>query len=38
VSLLGGLSFALFYRAQFPIARLADQRSRRAIIAWGIGI
>jgi MFS family permease len=39
VSLLGGLSFALFYTVLgFPIARLADQRSRRAIIAWGIGI
>ena len=39
VSLLGGLSFALFYTILgFPIARLADQRSRRAIIAWGIGI
>ena len=39
VSLLGGLSFAIFYTLLgFPIARMADQRSRRAIIAWGIGI
>ncbi len=39
VSLLGGLSFALFYTVLgFPIARLADQKSRRAIIAAGIGV
>jgi len=39
VSLLGGLSFALFYTLLgFPIARLADQRSRRAIIAAGVAV
>ena len=39
VSLLGGLSFALFYTLLgFPIARLADQKSRRAIIAAGVAI
>lgn len=39
VSLLGGLSFALFYTILgFPIARLADQKSRRAIISAGIAV
>lgn len=39
VSLLGGLSFALFYTLLgFPIARLADQKSRRAIISAGIAV
>ncbi len=37
MSLLLGLSFALFYTVLgFPIARLADRRSRRGIIAVGI--
>ncbi len=37
VSLIGGLAFALFYTfLGIPIGRLADRRSRRAIIATGI--
>ncbi len=39
VSLLGGFAFALFYTIMgVPIAWLADQRSRRAIIAVGVAI
>jgi MFS family permease len=39
VSWLGGLAFALFYSVLgFPIGRLADRASRRAIIGWGIAI
>ena len=39
VSLLMGLSFALFYSILgLPIGRLADRSSRRRIIAWGIAI
>jgi MFS family permease len=39
VSFLYGLSFALFYTVLgFPIGRLADRRSRRGIIAWGIAV
>ncbi len=39
MSLLLGLSFALFYTVLgFPIARLADRRSRRGIIAVGIAV
>jgi MFS family permease len=37
MSLLLGLAFALFYSLMgFPIGRMADVRSRRAIIGWGI--
>jgi MFS family permease len=37
VSLLGGFAFALFYTLLgIPIGRMADRRSRRAIIAAGI--
>lgn len=37
VSLVGGLAFAIFYTVLgIPIGRLADRRSRRAIIAVGI--
>ena len=37
VSLLLGLAFALFYTTMgIPIGRLADKKSRRAIIAAGI--
>src|SRR5512139_1531519 len=39
MSLLLGLSFALFYSILgFPIARMADQHSRKGIIAAGIAI
>ena len=39
MSLLMGLSFALFYTfLGIPIGRLADARSRRAIIGWGIAV
>lgn len=39
VSLIGGLAFALFYTfLGIPIGRLADRRSRRAIIAVGVTI
>jgi MFS family permease len=39
MSLLMGLSFALFYTfLGIPIGRLADSRSRRAIICWGIAV
>jgi MFS family permease len=39
MSYLLGLSFALFYSVMaFPIARLADARSRRAIIAVGVAV
>ncbi len=39
MSLLMGLSFALFYTfLGMPIGRLADSRSRRAIIGWGIAV
>jgi MFS family permease len=39
VSLVGGLAFAIFYTVLgIPIGRLADRRSRRAIIAVGITI
>lgn len=37
MSLLMGLSFALFYTiAGIPLGRIADTRSRRGLIAWGI--
>ncbi|MFN3231498.1 MAG: spinster family MFS transporter [Alphaproteobacteria bacterium] len=37
IGLLQGLAFAIFYTALgFPIGRMADRRSRRGIIAWGI--
>lgn len=37
LSLLMGASFAVFYSILgFPIGRLADRRSRRGIIGWGI--
>jgi MFS family permease len=37
MSLLLGISFAIFYTILgFPIGRLADTRSRRAIMGWGI--
>jgi MFS family permease len=39
MSLLLGFSFALFYSILgFPIARLADQRSRKGIIAAGVAL
>lgn len=39
ISLLHGLAFALFYTVLgIPIARLADSRSRRGIIAIGIAV
>jgi MFS family permease len=39
MSLLMGLAFALLYTVLgFPVGRLADSRSRRGIIAWGIAI
>jgi MFS family permease len=39
MSLLMGLSFAVFYSLLgFPIGRLADRYSRRAIIGWGIAV
>lgn len=39
MSFLLGLSFALFYTVLgFPIARLADRRSRRGIVAVGIAV
>ncbi|MGH8149866.1 MAG: MFS transporter, partial [Steroidobacteraceae bacterium] len=39
MGLLMGPAFIVFYLLLgLPIARLADSRSRRAIIAWGIGI
>lgn len=39
MSLLLGFSFALFYSILgFPIARLADQRSRKGIIAVGVAL
>ncbi len=39
VSLLGGLAFAIFYTIMaMPIAWLADQRSRRLIIAVGVAV
>ncbi len=39
ISLLQGLAFALFYTLMgIPIAKLADVRSRRNIIVWGICI
>jgi len=37
MSLLMGLSFAIFYTiAGIPLGRVADTRSRRGLIAWGI--
>ena len=37
MSLLMGLSFALFYTvAGIPLGRVADTRSRRGLVAWGI--
>ncbi len=37
ISLLQGLSFALFYTlAGIPIGRLVDSRKRTSIIAWGV--
>ncbi len=39
MSLLMGLSFAILYTfLGLPIGRLADARSRRGIIAWGIAV
>lgn len=39
MSYLYGLSFAVFYTLLgFPIARMADRRSRRNIIAWGVAV
>ena len=39
VSLLLGLSFAILYTVLgLPIGRLADARSRRGIMAWGIAV
>src|SRR5206468_2125999 len=39
VSLLMGASFAVFYTLfGIPLGRLADTRSRRAIISTGIGV
>jgi MFS family permease len=39
MSLLMGFSFAAFYSVLgFPIGRLADRRSRRGIIGWGIAV
>lgn len=39
MGLLMGFSFAAFYSILgFPIGRLADRRSRRGIIGWGIAI
>lgn len=39
ISLLMGLSFGIFYTLLgIPIARLADLRSRKQIISWGIGL
>jgi MFS family permease len=39
MSLLMGLAFAIFYTfLGLPIARLADSRNRRDIIAWGIAL
>jgi MFS family permease len=39
MGLLMGPAFIIFYLTLgLPIARLADSRSRRAIVAWGIGI
>ncbi|WP_174274528.1 spinster family MFS transporter [Sphingomonas bacterium] len=39
LGLLGGLSFALFNALlSLPIARLAERRSRIAIIAWSVGL
>lgn len=37
MSLLMGLSFAIFYTiAGIPLGRVADTRSRRGLIAWGV--
>ncbi|WP_460948031.1 spinster family MFS transporter [Spirosoma daeguense] len=39
ISLLMGLSFGIFYTLLgIPLARLADLRSRKQIVAWGIGL
>jgi MFS family permease len=39
MSLLMGLSFGIFYTLLgIPIARLADLKSRKLIVAWGIGL
>jgi MFS family permease len=39
ISLLMGLSFGIFYSLLgIPIARLADLKSRKQIVAWGIGL
>ena len=39
ISLLMGLSFGIFYTfLGIPIARLADLKSRKKIVAWGIGL
>ncbi|HYD51297.1 MAG TPA: MFS transporter, partial [Gemmatimonadaceae bacterium] len=39
MSYLMGLSFALFYTVLgIPLGRLADRRSRRAIVGWGIAV
>jgi len=37
MSLLMGLSFAIFYTiAGIPLGRIADSKSRRGLIAWGV--
>jgi MFS family permease len=39
ISLLMGLSFGIFYTILgIPIARLADLKSRKQIVGWGIGL
>ena len=39
ISLLMGLSFGIFYTLLgIPIARLSDLKSRKHIVAWGIGL
>lgn len=38
-SLLAGLAFSLFYALMgLPLARIADSKSRRNLIAWGIAV
>ena len=38
-SLLAGLAFSLFYAVMgIPLARIADSRSRRNLIVWGIAV
>src|SRR5262245_4821468 len=39
IGLLSGLAFAVFYAlVALPIASLADRKSRRNIIAWGVTV